>query len=142
MQRMAGQFEENLQLSEQGNSAYVALQSIMFIEELFVAVRQSLVGEFTFTSLMIVIAKENAKQPCPFAYDFLQNVCKKGRHQCIIANSFTIFQSTVTHFRHLIMQQLQRSSTKFCSYNFVLNEAPNNSDVTCVANNYRVEQSA
>ena len=23
---------------------------------------------------------------------------------------------------------------KFCSYNFVLNEAPNNIDVTCVAN--------
>ena len=37
-------------------------------------------------------------------------------------------------FWHLIMQQLQCSSIKFCSYNFVLNKAPNNIDITHVAN--------
>ena len=42
------------------------------------------------------------------------------------------FQSILTCFRQV--QQLQCSSIKFCSYNFMLNKSLNNNDVTCVAN--------
>ena len=44
------------------------------------------------------------------------------------------YWSTVTRFRHLVIQQLLCSSMKFCSYNCVLNEAPNNNDVKRGAN--------
>ena len=33
-----------------------------------------------------------------------------------------------------LVYQLQYSSIKFCSYNFVSNEVPNNNDIKCVAN--------
>ena len=47
-----------------------------------------------------------------------------------------VIQSTVLFVARcrLIVQQLQCSSIKFCSHNFVLNEASNNNDVTHIAN--------
>ena len=51
-----------------------------------------------------------------------------------ICQFFCFIQSTVAHIKHLTMQQLQCSSIKFCTYNFMLNEAPNNNDVTHIAN--------
>ena len=51
-----------------------------------------------------------------------------------ICKFFCLIQSTVSHFRHLIVQQLKCSSIKFHNYNFVLNEVPNNNDITRVAN--------
>ena len=42
-----------------------------------------------------------------------------------------MFQAFVTYN---LVYQLQYSNVKFCSYNFVLNKAPNNSDIMCVEN--------
>ena len=46
----------------------------------------------------------------------------------VVHNKFNVF------VMYNLVYQLQCSSTKFCSYNFVLKEATNNNDVTCVAN--------
>ena len=56
-------------------------------------------------------------------------------HTCkffsLIVDHSNTFQAFVMYN---LMYQLQYSSIKFCSYNFVLNEAPNKNDVTCIAN--------
>ena len=50
---------------------------------------------------------------------------------CLILVHSNTFQAFVMYN---LMYQLQCSSIKFCSYNFVLNEVPNKNDVTHVAN--------
>ena len=50
---------------------------------------------------------------------------------CLILVHSNMFQAFVMYN---LMYQLQCSSIKFCSYNFVLNEEPNNNDITRVAN--------
>ena len=50
---------------------------------------------------------------------------------CLVLVHSNTFQTFVIYN---FVQQLQCSSTKFYSYNFVLNEAPNNNDVMRIAN--------
>ena len=64
-----------------------------------------------------------------------KNACKKGHDQrklfCLILVHSNIFQVFVMYD---VVHQLQCSSIKFCSYNFMLNQAPNNNDVTRIEN--------
>ena len=50
---------------------------------------------------------------------------------CLILVHSNTFQAFLIYN---LMYQLQCSSINFCRYNFVLNKAPNNNDVMCVAN--------
>ena len=50
---------------------------------------------------------------------------------CLVLVHNNTFQAFVMYN---LVYQLQCSSIKFYSYNFVLNEAPNNIDITCIAN--------
>ena len=50
---------------------------------------------------------------------------------CLILVHSNTFQAFVMYY---LVYQLQCSSIKFCSYNYVLNEVPNNNDITCIEN--------
>ena len=50
---------------------------------------------------------------------------------CLIVVHSSMFQAFVMYNW---VYQLQCTSIKFCSYNFVLNKAPNNNDAMCMAN--------
>ena len=65
----------------------------------------------------------------------VQNACKKGRDRCMFAkNNFNLIHSNT--FSHIDITSCSSYSAhvyiKLCSYNFVLKEAPNNNNPTCV----------
>ena len=56
------------------------------------------------------------------------HICKFFCLNLVYSNTFQAF------VKHNLVYQLQYSSIKFCSYNFILNKVPNYNDVTSVAN--------
>ena len=55
------------------------------------------------------------------------HICKFFCLNLVYSNTFQAF------VKHNLVYQLQYSSIKFCSYNFILNKVPNYNDVTSVA---------
>ena len=84
------------------------------------------VDNFSCTSLIIVIVEENVQRPYPFLCTFLFTKMLQDYNTLRV---YIIPQIIYTLRVYIIY------GITFWSYNFVLNEAPNNNDIMCLVNN-------